>query len=801
MEKAKILDIVSQMTLEEKASLCSGQDFWNLESIERLNIPKIMVTDGPHGLRKQQSSADHLGINASVPSTCFPTASLLASTWDKKVLEQVGEAIALEVLNEEVGVVLGPGVNIKRSPLCGRNFEYFSEDPYITSMLATHYIQGVQSIGIGTSIKHYAVNNQEYRRMTIDSVVDERALREIYLAAFENAIKHANPWTVMSAYNKVNGVYASEHTRLLNDILRKEWGFKGIVVTDWGACNDRVLGLEAGLDLEMPGNGGRNDRKIVAAIESGELSVDVLDNTVVLLLELIFKAEAAFKNKKLCDKKVHHKLARKVASEGIVLLKNDRGILPLNADEKVAIIGEFAKSPRYQGSGSSLINPTVVDNAYDEFIKFVGEDAEVTYARGYSKDTDEIDKDLLGEAVDVASKANVVLLFVGLTDAYESEGFDRTHMKLPKNHDELIKKIAENHDNVIVVLSNGSPVEMSWVDDVSGIVEGYLGGQASGGAVTDVLLGIVNPSGKLAETFPIKLEDNPSFPNFPSGPNAVEYMESIYVGYRYYEKSKKEVLFPFGHGLSYTSFEYKSLELNKVEILDGETVEAKVVFKNTGSVRGKEVIQLYVKDIESTIFKAPKELKGFEKIELQPGEEKTVTFNLSKRDFAHYSVEINDWIVESGEFDICVGASSADIRLSKVVNVNSTSQVEELDKSAELSCYYELDFDNPLFKDQFKKLYGKEYTSNEEIGPKVITINTTLSEITETKVGEQLYTNILESASAAIGGKDEKIRLMVKAMVSDMPLRNLLMFSNGEMTEESIQNYITMMNQEIEANN
>ncbi len=502
-----------------------------------------MITDGPHGLRKQLGSSDHVGLNDSISATCFPTAPALAATWNRDLIFQVGKALGEECREEKVAVILGPGVNIKRSPLCGRNFEYFSEDPYLTGEIAKSHINGVQSQGIGTSLKHYAINNQEFRRMVIDAVLDERALREIYLTGYEIAVKEAQPWTVMCAYNKVNGTYCSENEYLMTDILKKEWGHTGLVVTDWGAMNDRVDGLKAGVELEMPAATNGNDARIVAAVQSGQLGKAVLDRSVERLLTMIFKAEETLSQDYTYDREAHHALARRVAGEGAVLLKNDGAILPLQENVNIALIGRFAKIPRYQGAGSSLMNPTRLDNLYDEMVKLVG-DENLAYAPGYSEKGDQADEVLIHEALEVAKSADVVVICAGLTDLHEIEGLDREHMKMPSEHDALIQRIAAIHPNVVVVLSNGSPLEMPWVNVVPGILEGYLGGQAGAGAIADILFGKVNPSGKLAETFPIKLEDNPSYHYFPSGPSTVEYRESIYIGYRYYEFGQAGCTFP-----------------------------------------------------------------------------------------------------------------------------------------------------------------------------------------------------------------------------------------------------------------
>ncbi|RDC50264.1 glycosyl hydrolase [Acinetobacter sp. RIT592] len=672
-----IKELIKQMSLEEKASLCSGLNFWNTKPIERLNIPSIMMTDGPHGLRKQSEGADHLGINESVEATCFPTASALACSFDRDLVKELGIAIGEECQSENVSIVLGPGANIKRSPLCGRNFEYYSEDPYLSSEMAKNQIQGTQSQGIGTSLKHFAANNQEHRRMTIDTIVDERTLREIYLASFETAVKEAHPWTVMCAYNKLNGEYCSENYRLLTEILRNEWGFEGFVVSDWGAVNDRDKGLSSGLELQMPADGGMGDNLIVEAVKRNRLSEGVLDEAVERILNIIFKAVENKRENVIYSKEKHHELARKIAGECMVLLKNEEKILPLKKEDNIAVIGELATKVRYQGGGSSHINPTKVDNAYEEIVNFAGTE-NVRYARGYDLSIDDTIYDLAEEAKKLAIEADKVILFIGLPERYESEGFDRTHLNIPKNQYDLVKTLKSVNENIVVVLSNGSPIEMPFVSDVKAILEAYLTGQAGGKAICDLLYGEVNPSGKLAETFPLKLSDNPSYLNFPGEVDKVEYKEGIFVGYRYYDKKAMDVLFPFGYGLSYTNFEYSNLKISKNEIGDTEKVTVSVNIKNIGDVFGKEIVQLYIRDKESSVTRPEKELKGFEKIGLEPGEEKEVTFILNKRSFAYYNVDLGDWHVESGEFEILIGKSSREIVLKEVITVNTTSPIKTI---------------------------------------------------------------------------------------------------------------------------
>ncbi|MDU3336370.1 glycoside hydrolase family 3 C-terminal domain-containing protein [Paraclostridium bifermentans] len=672
-----IKELIKQMSLEEKASLCSGLNFWNTKPIERLNIPSIMMTDGPHGLRKQSAGADHLGINESVEATCFPTASALACSFDRDLVKELGIAIGEECQSENVSIVLGPGANIKRSPLCGRNFEYYSEDPYLSSEMAKNQIQGTQSQGIGTSLKHFAANNQEHRRMTIDTIVDERTLREIYLASFETAVKEAQPWTVMCAYNKLNGEYCSENYRLLTEILRNEWGFEGFVVSDWGAVNDRDKGLSLGLELQMPADGGMGDNLIVEAVKRNRLSEGVLDEAVERILNIIFKAVENKRENVIYSKEKHHELARKIAGECMVLLKNEEKILPLKKEENIAVIGELATKVRYQGGGSSHINPTKVDNAYEEIVNFAGPE-NVRYARGYDLSIDDTIYNLAEEAKKLAIEADKVILFIGLPERYESEGFDRTHLNIPKNQYDLVKTLKSVNENIVVILSNGSPIEMPFVSDVKAILEAYLTGQASGKAICDLLYGEVNPSGKLAETFPLKLSDNPSYLNFPGEVDKVEYKEGIFIGYRYYDKKAMDVLFPFGYGLSYTNFEYSNLKISKNEIDDTEKVTVSVNIKNIGDVFGKEIVQLYIRDKESSVTRPEKELKGFEKIGLEPGEEKEVTFILNKRSFAYYNVDLGDWHVESGEFEILIGKSSREIVLKEVITVNTTSPIKTI---------------------------------------------------------------------------------------------------------------------------
>ncbi|MFL7867620.1 MAG: beta-glucosidase [Anaerolineales bacterium] len=785
-------NIISQMTLEEKAGMCSGLNFWNLKSLERLDVPTIMVTDGPHGLRKQAGSADHVGLNESIPATCFPTASALAATWDRDLLHQVGTALGEECRQEKVAVILGPGANIKRSPLCGRNFEYFSEDPYLSGELAKSHISGVQSQGVGTSLKHYVANNQEFRRMLIDTIVDERALREIYLAGYEIAVKEAQPWTVMCSYNKINGTYASDHKTLMNDILREEWGHEGIVVTDWGAMNERVASLKAGVELEMPGSKNGNTEKIIAAVQAGDLDESILDNAVERILKMIFKAEEGLSQDFSYDVQAHHALARKVAAEGAVLLKNENDLLPLNKGSKVALIGRFAKIPRYQGAGSSLMNPTQLDNLYDEMAKLVGAE-QFSYADGYTQKGEAPDEGLIAAALEAAQDADVVVVCAGLTDLYETEGIDRTHMKMPPGHDALIQELAAAHDKVVVVLSNGSPVEMPWVNDVSSILEGYLGGQAGAGGIADILYGVVNPSGRLAETFPIQLADNPSQAYFPGGPATVEYRESIYVGYRYYDTVKQAVLFPFGYGLSYTSFAYDHLKIFKAQDEDG-TVTIQLTVKNTGKTRGKETVQVYVRDVESTPFRPEKELKGFAKVDLKPGEECEVSIELDRRAFAFYDVEQRDWLVEAGEFDILVGASSQDIRLIGSLQLASTQKASAVDKE-KLATYYNFSKGALVSQRDFEALLGHPLPPNQIPEKGSYTLNTPIDDMSDSWIGRRLF-KVLEKqmSKMVVGQEDTPTALMMMTVLHEMPLRSMLMTEDGPFTREILEALLEMIN-------
>ena len=695
----EIREIIGKLTLEEKAGLCSGADFWRTKAVERLGIPRMMVSDGPHGLRKQRDEGDHVGINDSIEAVCFPTGVTAAASFDRQLMREMGESLGEACRAENLGVLLGPAVNIKRSPLCGRNFEYFSEDPYLSGEMAAAQIKGIQSRGVGTSIKHYLANNQEHRRLSSDSRVDERTLREIYLPAFEKAVREADPWTVMCSYNRVNGTYASEHHRFLTELLRGEWGFEGFVVSDWGAVNDRVEGLKAGLDLEMPSSGGVNDRRIVEAVRDGKLDEAILDKAVERILRVVDMYERNRRPGAVFDREEQHRQARRAAGESMVLLKNSlktgAPLLPLNKRGRIAFIGEFARNPRFQGGGSSHINCFKVDNALDSAREIlglssagslgespagggIGEGAELVFARGFSLDyhgTDGVNRKLRDEAVKLARDADAAVVFAGLPDSYESEGYDRRHMRLPESHDRLIHEVAGVQPGTVVVLHNGSPVEMPWIDDAGAVLEAYLGGSAGGAAAADILFGDVNPGGRLAETFPRRLEDNPSHLYYFGEKDRVEYREGIFVGYRYYDKKNMEVLFPFGHGLSYTEFSYGELTVSRETISAGEPLAVSIDITNTGAVFGRETVQLYVAPPRGDVIRPIKELKGFEKADLEPGETRSVGFILDRRSFAYFSMEIDDWFVESGEYTLLAGSSSRDIRSRARVMVESGDRI------------------------------------------------------------------------------------------------------------------------------
>lgn len=763
MEREKITELISKMTLEEKAGLCSGGDFWHTKGIERLGIPSVMVSDGPHGLRKQEDEADHLGINDSIKAVCFPAGCATASSFDRDLLEELGEIIGNECQAENISTILGPAMNIKRSPLCGRNFEYYSEDPLVSSEMASAFVRGVQSKSVGTSPKHFMANNQEYHRMTSSSEMDERTMREIYLASFESMVKKEKPWTIMNSYNKLNGTYLCENKEMLSDILRDEWGFDGYVMTDWGAMNERVEALKAGCNLEMPASGGKTDKEIVEAVRSGELDEAVLDQRCEEFLNIIFRYIENRDENAVFDREKDHEKARHIEEESIVLLKNEDSILPLSPEQKTAFIGKYAAAPRFQGGGSSHINSFKTESAMDALEIVDGINKEnIIYAQGYDDLEDKTDDALLQEAVEAAKRAETAVIFAGLPDSFESEGYDRTHMRMPQCQITLIEEVAKVQPDTVVVLHNGAPVEMPWIDKVKAVVEVYLGGQAVGGATVNVLYGNTNPSGHLAETFPIRVQDTPCYLTYGGEHDKSVYSEGVFVGYRYYASKEMNVLFPFGHGLSYTTFSYSNLMVEKERIRESEKLKVSVDVTNTGNRFGKEVIQLYVAPKNSTVIRPVRELRAFDKIGIAPGETKTVTFLLDGRAYAYWSTEIHDWHVESGEYEIQIGKNAQDIVLSRTV-----------------------------------------YVESEHMIPKVFTLNTTMGEILADPKGKAVFEQAMsgmagsdaqEMESQALEGDGEAISAeMMAAMMEAMPLRQMISFVPG-VTKEALTSLVKVLN-------
>lgn len=762
MEREKIRELISQMTLEEKAGLCSGLDFWHTKGVERLGIPSVMVTDGPHGLRKQDGEGDHLGINVSIKAVCFPAGCATASSFDRELVTKLGETIGEECQAENVSTILGPAMNIKRSPLCGRNFEYYSEDPLVSTEMAAALVHGVQGKNVGTSPKHFMANNQEYHRLTSSSEMDERTMREIYLASFEGMVKKEKPWTIMNSYNKLNGTYLCENKEMLTDVLRKEWGFDGYVMTDWGAMNDRVESLKSGCNLEMPASGGETDEEIVAAVKDGTLEESVLDACCEEFLNIVFRYEENRDREAVFDLEKDHETARRIEEECIVLLKNEDELLPLTTDKKVAFIGKYAAAPRYQGGGSSHINSFKVESAMDaaEAFDYIKEE-NITYAQGFDDAADQADEALVREAVEAAKNADVAVIFAGLPDNFESEGYDRKHMRMPDCQNALIEAVAEVQPNTVVVLHNGAPVEMPWIDEVKAVLEAYLGGQAVGGATVNVLYGAVNPSGRLAETFPLRVQDTPCYLNYGGEHDKSVYSEGVFVGYRYYTSKDMEVLFPFGHGLSYTEFSYSGFTVSSERIKESETLAVSVDVTNTGSRAGKEVVQLYVAPKGGTIIRPVRELRAFEKIALAPGETKTVTFTLDKRAYAYWSTETHDWHVESGEYEIQIGKNAQEIGLSHSVYVNSETVIS-----------------------------------------KVFTFNSTMGEIMadpkgrmilEQSMGAMMGTEVQEMTENAQGDGGVINDEMMAATMEAMPLRQLASFVPG-VTKEALRPLIDALN-------
>lgn len=758
MDKEKIRELISQMTLKEKAGLCSGADFWHTKAVERLGIPSVAVSDGPHGLRKQDDEADHLGLNESIKAVCFPAGCALASSFDRKLAGKMGETIGQECQAEDISTILGPAVNIKRSPLCGRNFEYYSEDPYAASEMSSAFIRGVQSKNVGTSVKHFLANNQEKRRMTNSSDVDERTLREIYMVPFEGAVKNGKPWTVMNSYNRINGTFVGESKEYLTDLLREEWGFDGYVVSDWGAVNDRVEALKAGMDLEMPSSNGVNDALIVKAVQEGALEEAVVDEACERILNIVFRYMENRDENAVFDREKDHETAASVEEECIVLLKNEYGengksILPLEKEQKIAFIGKYAEAPRYQGGGSSHINSWKVESAL-EAVKGL---AEVTYAKGFDDAEDKADEALEAEAVKAAKEADVAVVFAGLPDSFESEGYDRKHLNLPDCQNRLIEKICGVQKNVVVVLHNGSPVVMPWKDRVSAILEAYLGGQAVGKAEVKILFGEVNPSGRLSETFPNRLEDTPCYLTYGKGKDHAEYREGVFVGYRYYTTRGMEVQYPFGYGLSYTTFGYSNMTTDKTELTDAETLSVSVDVKNTGDCPGKEVVQLYVAPVNSEVPRPARELKGFEKVSLEPGEKKTVAFTMDDRSFAIWNADLHCWDVPDGTYMIQICRNAQEVILEKEVQVKNTKRPRQ--KYTANTCMGEL-----MSDPKAQQILGQMMAGDEQAK---------------------------EMADSAVG--DVINQEMLAAMMQDMPLRQLVSFVPG-MTWDSVNGLLSALN-------
>ncbi|HQC54315.1 MAG TPA: glycoside hydrolase family 3 C-terminal domain-containing protein [Clostridia bacterium] len=792
--KVNFKEIVDKLTLEEKAALCSGVTNWKTTPIARLGIPSVYMSDGPHGVRREIVQAQINNIHtASVPSTCFPTAVTLASSWDRKLMYEIGEALAEEAKELEVSTLLGPGINIKRNPLCGRNFEYFSEDPYLAGELSVAYTKGIQDNDVGVSVKHYAANSQEYMRLSSSSEIDERALREIYLYPFEKTVKEADPYTIMCAYNRVNGEYASQHKELLHDILKEEWGFKGIVISDWGAVDDRVKGIKAGLHLEMPSSNGIRDQWIVDAVKEGKLDESRLDEIVLELLEYIYKCDANVRKTKgtKANYEKNHILAKRASAEGSVLLKNEDGILPLKDLTSIAVIGELADKIRMQGTGSSKLQP----KNEVSFLKALDNNGiKYKYARGYDAQTftDKTSKKMLKQAVKVASESDTVILFIGLTEPFESEGFDRDKLDMPKAHYDLIDEIYKVNKNIIAVLVGGSSVVIHNLDKLKALLNVYLTGEAGGEATLDIISGKVNPSGKLAETFPASLDSILSTKYFAK--DIAEYRESIFVGYRYFDSAKKDVVFPFGYGLSYTEFEYSNMQVSADKITENDTLTVKYDVKNIGKVKGKEICQLYVKDKESTIYVADKELKGFEKVELEPGETKTVEHTLSRRSFAFYNVNNKDFEVESGEFDILVGSSSRDIKLQKTVFVEgSATNIPDYRENA--SSYYDMLNRDEVPQAEFEAVLGRAVPVHTKPQKGEFTFNTCVGDFGATwfsrlmkRIAGQAHLFMLPKNS----GDSEK--QMVKKASSTMPIRNFFAMANGVVSYETTEGFIEMLN-------
>lgn len=769
----KIETILSTLSLEQKADLCSGLDAWNTFPIREYGIPQILMTDGPHGLRKQYDESTAM-LETSVPATCFPAAATTACSWDKGLLYRLGAALGSEARKENISMVLGPGINIKRSPLCGRNFEYFSEDPVLSGELGAAMIEGIQSTGTGACVKHFAANNREYFRMVSNSIVDERALREIYLSGFERAVKKAHPYAVMSSYNMLNGSYCGETKELIDGILRKEWGYNGIVVSDWGACYNRENGIAAGMDLEMPYSGEENTERIIRNVQNGNLSEDALDACVRRILSFVFRCEENSSLPFECNMEKNHDLAREAAAQSAVLLKNECGVLPLKAGTKVALIGEFAENPRYQGAGSSMINPARLETALEEFPKY---GIDFTYAKGFPLDTDEIDETLALAAEETVSGADVAIILAGLPSRYEMEGIDRTHMHIPQNQIDLIERISKIKP-VVVVLHGGAPVEMPWLSAVSALLHCYLGGEAGASATAMLLTGAANPCGKLAESYPLLVSDNPSYRFFSDDRHNVEYRESIYVGYRYYDAAEKEVLFPFGFGLSYTTFSYSGLQVSSGTFTAGQTLTVSVQVQNTGSAPGAEIVQCYCKEDSSPV----KRLCGFEKVWLQPGESKQVSFTLTDKDFSFYSN--GGWKLQE-DAHILIGASSQDLRLGAMVSIDGGQAAPS----------YPVSTDGHWDAVKFYALFDKIPQVTFKKRP--FTINATLSDFDSVAIGRAIHRFIRSFVLKHLEpGNYNSYQIMLQ-LLEENPMRTLVSMSGGFFTYGMARGVLMVVNGQL----
>ncbi len=776
----KYKNIINKMTLEEKISLCSGENFWRTKAFEHHNIPSIMLADGPHGIRKQEGESDHLGVNNSKKATCYPTAAAVGCSWDRKLVAKVADTLAKEASYENISVLLGPGINIKRNPLCGRNFEYFSEDPYLTGELGSAFVSAVEKNGISTSLKHFAANNQEHKRFESDSILDDRTLHEIYLSGFEKVIKEAKPSTVMCSYNKINGTQMSDNALILNDILRKKWGFDGLVVTDWGGMNDRIEAFKAGTDLEMPGGANYFDNEVVKAVNNGILNENYIDKSVNRILELVFRDKNVVNS---IDYEEHHSIAKEAAEKSAVLLKNDDSLLPLSKDKSIAIIGMMADTIRYQGAGSSRINPFKLTNVLNSLSE---SSLTYSYSKGYHKDGSTTEE-LINDAIKTAKKCEVAVVFAGLPDIYESEGFDRDSLAMPIGHVKLIEEVAKANENTVVVLMAGSVIEMPWITKVKSVLHMHLSGQAVGGAIMDLLTGKVNPSGKLTETYPISYNDVPSATFYRGDGYQAQYREGIYVGYRYYDKANKDVLFPFGHGLSYASFSYSNIKCERT----CNNWVINVTVKNEGSVYGEEIAQLYISDLQNGVHKPINELKGFEKIGLKPGEKEEIEFKLNERSIAYYDADEKDWRIQNGKYEIKVGSSSRDIRLKTEIEYT-----EGIDPKTPASLTWYDNLKGPITQTSFEDSLGYKIKPVKKNKRGQYTLDDSIIDMQDSRIMRIVYKSIRKEIGKTYGGPDDDNPSFKMSVISatEVPMKNLVIVSSGTMKKHVAVGLIHMAN-------